>query len=225
MTATAVAGDRVADPALCSTPNSSTQARAPRPAPGAAGPDSWHAGMIRPMARSLLPIGLLATMVGAWYWALSPGAPTAPAAGAATRASRAGSATAPLVRLEHLATHEAARPVPEQGRNPFGAIAAGPTADRGREESPPPIPALPSALPAVDTAEPAWPQLALIGVAEGREADGVVRTAILSGPHGVQHARAGQIIEQVYRLERIAADGVDVRLLPEDRLLRLALRP
>ena len=72
---------------------------------------------------------------------------------------------------------------------------------------------------------PAWPRLDLIGLAEAREGGGLVRTAIVSGPHGVHHARAGELLEQVYRVERIGGDGVDVRLLPEDRMLRLALRP
>jgi hypothetical protein len=41
----------------------------------------------------------------------------------------------------------------------------------------------------------------------------------------VHHARPGDLLEQVYRLERITASGVDIRLLPEDRVVHLALRP
>jgi hypothetical protein len=74
-------------------------------------------------------------------------------------------------------------------------------------------------------AAPVWPRLELIGVAEALDGGALVRTAIMSGPHGVHHARAGELLEQVYRVERIGGDGVDVRLLPEDRVLRLALRP
>ena len=72
---------------------------------------------------------------------------------------------------------------------------------------------------------PAWPRVELIGVAEARASSGLVRTAIVSGPHGVHHARPGDVIEQVYRVERIGGDVVELQLLPERRTLRLALRP
>jgi hypothetical protein len=52
-----------------------------------------------------------------------------------------------------------------------------------------------------------------------------MRTAVIAGPRGVHHARPGDLLEQVYRLERITASGVDIRLLPEDRVVHLALRP
>jgi hypothetical protein len=84
--------------------------------------------------------------------------------------------------------------------------------------------AVPVSAPAAPTA-PVWPRVALIGVAEGREGAALVRTAIVSGPQGVHHARAGDVVEGVYRVERIAADSVDVRLVPEDRVVRLGLRP
>ena len=71
----------------------------------------------------------------------------------------------------------------------------------------------------------AWPRLELIGLAEAREGAGLVRTAIVSGPRGVHHARPGELVEEVYRLERVGAEGADLRLLPEDRLVRLVLRP
>ena len=52
-----------------------------------------------------------------------------------------------------------------------------------------------------------------------------MRTAIVSGPRGVMHARPGDVLERVYRLERISADGVELRLVPEDRVIRLSLPP
>jgi hypothetical protein len=72
---------------------------------------------------------------------------------------------------------------------------------------------------------PTWPRVALIGVAEAGEGAHVVRTAVVSGPHGVHHVRPGDVFEQVYRVERVGASAVDLELLPERRSLRLALRP
>ena len=216
MTATAVAADRVTDPAVCSTRNSTMQV----PAVGR----PTRPTMIRPMSRPVLAVVLLAAMGGAWYWALQPQAhlvvsrrPEAPAA-----ASRR-LPDVPAVRLADLAVEAAPRPKPDGRRNPFtndvvgqGSASAG--SGRGAAVAPAPVV---SPGPPV----PTWPRLELIGVAEIRDGAGLVRTAILSGPHGVHHARPGQLLEQVYRVERIGGDGVDVRLLPEDRVLRLALRP
>jgi hypothetical protein len=111
--------------------------------------------------------------------------------------------------------------MPGGGRNPFAnGLPVAPAVDStiGRRAL------APSATSSVRPA-PVWPHLDLIGVAEAREGGGLVRTAIVSGPHGVYHARAGELLEQVYRVERIGGDGVDLRLVPEDRMLRLALRP
>ena len=178
--------------------------------------------MIRPMSKQVLAVGLLATMVGAWYWAMLPAAelvvsrrPVSPVAAARPLPD------VPAVRLADLAVEAASRPTPDDRRNPFASgvsVAPGAIAGRG---------AASAAAPVVSPGPPVptWPRLELIGVAEARVDSGLVRTAIVSGPHGVHHVRAGELLEQVYRVERIGGDGVDVRLLPEDRLLRLALRP
>lgn len=130
--------------------------------------------------------------------------------------------TVPAVRLPQLsaAVPTRSRP-PDGGRNPFeAAVAMRPVAPLGPRSAPaapvhtPPLPAAPS-----------WPRLDLIGVAEAQEGAAVVRTAVIAGPRGVQHARPGDLLEQVYRLERVTPAGVDLRLLPEDRLVHLALRP
>ena len=174
------------------------------------------------MSKPLLAAGLLATMAGMWYWALLPttrlGArPPMPTA-IATRPS----AAIPTVRLGSLAAEPVSVPAPPTGRNPFarGLLVVGNTdASRG-----PATDAAPS-IAAPERGTTVWPSLDLIGVAEAREDGGIVRVAIVSGPQGVYHARAGELLEQVYRVERIAPDGVDIRLVPEDRTLRLALRP
>jgi hypothetical protein len=180
--------------------------------------------MIRPMSKPMLAAGLLAAMAAAWYWALLPPAPlvVSPRPVSSLPPARP-LPDVPAVRLADLAAGAEPRPLPADRRNPFAspdraapatsvARAAAVGADAARLVSPGP-PASP------------WPRVELIGVAESREGGGVLRTAIVSGPHGVYHARAGDLLEQVYRIERIGADGVDVRLLPEDRVLRLALRP
>ena len=171
------------------------------------------------MSKPVLAVVLLATAGGAWYWALLPPVPRpSPVARVAVRDA---ATPFPRVRLERLA--EARQPPSAVAlRDPFRAASAGIA---------PASAALSSvagsvAAAAVDTsAVPAWPRLELIGLAEAREGAGLVRTAIVSGPRGVHHARPGELVEEVYRLERVGAEGADLRLLPEDRLVRLVLRP
>ncbi|WP_157899485.1 hypothetical protein [Luteitalea pratensis] len=176
------------------------------------------------MSKPVLAVGLLALMVGAWYWALLPHTQLVVARRLALPVATARSGPdVPAVRLADLAVEAAQRPMPDDGRNPFAngvstSRGASAGADRGEAAAATPIVAPGAPVPA-------WPRLELIGVAEARDGSGLVRTAIVSGPHGVHHARAGEVLEQVYRVERIGGDGVDVRLLPEDRMLRLALRP
>jgi hypothetical protein len=170
------------------------------------------------MSKPVLALGLLAVAGGAWYWALLP--PLAPAAVARHAAARDGASPFPRVRLERLAEPRRAPAV--ERRDPFrvanAAVPASPAPTRPADAA-----GAPAASPSPIV--PAWPHLELIGLAEAREGAGLVRTAIVSGPRGVHHARPGELVEQVYRLERVGADGADLRLLPEDRLVRLALRP
>ena len=272
MTATAVAGDRGADPALCSTRNSSTRprraspsptrgngrlgpafalrlrrarqpalpavpetpdSRCPSPESRCATPDSRLPSPDSrlptpeydpPVSKPVLAVGLLAAMASAWYWALLP-AVHPPTPGSGRRAPTVPAAVeVPDVRLRDLAAHGASMPLPGGARNPF-------------QDAHPPTPATVAStagpaehVPAAGGASvgaPAssWPRLELIGLAEARQGGGVVRTAIVAGPRGVMHARPGDVLERVYRLERIGTDGVDVRLVPEDRVIRLALPP
>jgi hypothetical protein len=71
---------------------------------------------------------------------------------------------------------------------------------------------------------PSWPRLELIGIAERTADGGEARVAIIAGARGVHHVRAGEIVEQVYRVERVGADAIEVRLVPEDRVFRVGLR-
>jgi hypothetical protein len=176
------------------------------------------------MSKPVLAMGLLAVMAGAWYWALlTPLAPAARVREASARTAAAAQAV-PAVGLDRLATRVVPALPDAAGRDPFRGVTASLSAPSSsahatRVGSGVPVPA-PSA-----TTAPVWPRVELIGVAEGREGAALVRTAIVSGPQGVHHVRAGDVVEGVYRVERIAADGVDVRLVPEDRVVRLSLRP
>ena len=133
MTATAVAGDRVTDPALCSTGNSSTRSRRPavgvrlkarRLEPFATAlsrdgrrPRCRRPRYDRPMSKPVLAVGLLAVMGGAWYWALLPSAPAAvsrrPVSPVVAGPPRP---AVPAVRLDNLAVEAASRPMPRRGR-------------------------------------------------------------------------------------------------------------
>ncbi len=182
--------------------------------------------MIRSMSKPVLAMGLLAVMAVAWYWALLPRASSGSAASVSVRPTIATtSERVPSVRLDALA----GRPVPPlglpAGRNPFRATpgpAAGVSMDASGAGAVPRRTAAPDPVAAVGQA--LWPRLELIGLAEALEGGSLIRTAILSGPRGVLHARPGEVLEGVYRVERIAGDIVDVRLLPEDRVVRLSLR-
>ena len=178
--------------------------------------------MIGPMSKPVLAVGLLATMAGVWYWGLLPATrldvPRRPAAAVAVPRPLA---AVPEVHLSNLAAESGFRPRPAQGRNPFtngvATSRAGGTDIASRAAA--------ASMTVPGPPMPTWPRLDLIGVAEARTGGVLVRTAIVSGPHGVYHARAGELLEEVYRVERVDLDAVDVRLVPEDRLLRLALRP
>ena len=174
------------------------------------------------VSKATLAMGLLAVMAGAWYWALRPWTPsTSQPLPVARLASSAAGDVMPAVRLRRLSSHSASvPPSARDSRDPFkrGIAHAAPEQPRRAERT--------VAAPAPTSAPtPAWPRVELIGIAETREATGLVRIAIVSGPAGVYHVRPGDLVEDVYRIERIATDGVDVRLLPEDRALRLMLQP
>jgi hypothetical protein len=128
----------------------------------------------------------------------------------------------PAVRLDALAARTSVGPGTAHRRNPFGPpVLESDAVAPATTTSPRPVSA---AAAAPEPALPQWPRLELIGLAEAREQGSLVRIAIVSMPQGVVHARPGDLLAGVYRLERIAVDGVDVRLLPEDRVLRIALR-
>lgn len=171
------------------------------------------------MAKPLLAMVLLTAMAGAWAWVLWPAPPRDVVVPAVTLRATP-EPQVPAVRLEQL------------GRGSPG-IDAGQTIDpfSGRtvrsDRAAPATAAVRSAPTAATTLPepPRWPRLELIGLAEAQENGRLVLTAIVSGPTGVLHARSGDLLEEVYRVERVGPDGADLRLLPEDRVLRLALRP
>lgn len=173
------------------------------------------------MSKPLLAATLVIAMAGAWTWALWP-APPAVSGGPRVSVPAPPAATVPLVHLDRLASRDVPAFTTGESGNPFRTrtmMAA--SGGAGRSASA----ATTTAAPATPTAPPEWPRLALIGLAEAEDGGRLVRTAIVSGPTGVLHARAGDVVERVYRVERIAADGVDVRLVPENRVLRLVLAP
>ncbi len=68
------------------------------------------------------------------------------------------------------------------------------------------------------------PALQLIGVAEDAAADGVVRTAILSGLGDVFLVKAGDVIGGRFRVDQVAADAVQLTTLSTSSVTTLALR-
>lgn len=184
--------------------------------------------MRRVTSKGWLASALLATMAAAWWWALEPSTyrPLSAGSNPDVRAPAGPAEAPPAVALDRLRHWESSSASPgATDRDPFGGRLA-----RGGSETSSSTNAAGRAL-AASLADPApstgasWPRLDLIGLGE-RTTDGKrERVAILSGERGVLHVRAGELIERVYRVERVGDDAVEIRLLPEDRTFRLALRP
>lgn len=175
------------------------------------------------MSKPVLAVALLVVMAGAWQVALRPaGAPSPSSTRVPAPVGSPLAGSVPLVRLGQLGAHVGSPAAPGASRNPF-ALGETALATRVAPDAAPDI-ARPSAR-VEPPAAPAWPRVALVGVAEAGEGEHVVRTAVVSGPHGVHHVQPGDVFEQVYRVERVGASAVDLELLPERRSLRLTLRP
>ena len=166
---------------------------------------------------------LLAAMAGVWWWTLSQptGLPTGTAVRptAASRSATTGEAP-PEVALDRLRGAIFTRAPLLGARDPFGSLGAASVATGSWPERSTALGLSDASAPTA----PTWPRLELIGIAEQTDEGTAVRVAILATTRGVHHARAGDLVEQVYRVERLGADSVDVGLVPEDRLLRIALR-
>ncbi len=216
MTATAVAGDRVTEPALCSTRNSSTRVMRTEAQEG--GKPLYHPSV----SKEVVAVGLLGVMVAAWGWALRPVTPLVPAASPLVPVRAIADEDVPRVRFGSLAPDRVVRQVPAATRNPFlrGMPAREVSGASGRV-----APVQPQVADAPAQPQPARPRVRLIGMAETREADGTGFVAILATEDGVSHARQGDIVERVFRVHRIAADGVELTVIPDGRTVRLAWRP
>lgn len=166
---------------------------------------------------------LLAAMVAVWWWTLAqPGAIPGGAPGRPAAAPRAVASadSPPAVALDRLRDVVFTRAPLHGGRDPFAGAAGGNATVVASPERATPMVMAEASVPAGSS----WPRLELIGIAEQVAEGTSARVAILATARGVHHARAGDLVEQVYRVERVGADAIDVRLVPEDRLLRFALR-
>jgi hypothetical protein len=80
-----------------------------------------------------------------------------------------------------------------------------------------PIPATPP--------EPVEPSLELIGIAEKKAGDSVIRTAVISGSSGdVIMATAGQRILGMYEVAAVGSDAVELKNVATGAIRRLGLR-
>ena len=95
---------------------------------------------------------------------------------------------------------------------------------RPRPRSTPTILSHQESAPVAATAVAAPPALALIGVAEDATADGVVRTAIVSGFNDVFLVKTGELIRDRFRIGLVSADAVQVVDITTDTSTSLALR-
>ena len=79
-------------------------------------------------------------------------------------------------------------------------------------------------LPVNDATAPVAPALKLIGIAEDATPDGLVRTAIISGPGQLFLVKEGDPVTPRYRVAQIAADVVELTDATDHSARRLALR-
>jgi hypothetical protein len=91
-----------------------------------------------------------------------------------------------------------------------------------------PLGAVPNRAPMAeaDVAPPVAPRpsLKLIGIAEDASADGIVRTAIVSGPGDVYLVKAGDTVAGQYRVEQVSTDAVQLTNIATAASTTLALR-
>jgi hypothetical protein len=174
-----------------------------------------------------------ASRVAAWmFFAAVLGAWLASAASdpAVRRASRTSSPVVPNP-IDHLATDVQAQagrlrqrldkaPAPQTPvRNPFAFSPRARSAPRPSRVVTASVP-LPSA-----PAEPAEPFLDLIGIAEKKAGEGVVRTAMISNGSGdLIMATAGQRILGLYDVAAIGHDVIELKHATTGAIRRLALR-
>jgi hypothetical protein len=93
----------------------------------------------------------------------------------------------------------------------------------------PSVPARPAARPdpaiAAEPLVPSEPTLALIGIAEDRGPDGLVRTAVITDDaDGVFVLAVGETLLERYRVEAIGADAVELKDVATNAVRRLVLR-
>jgi hypothetical protein len=117
----------------------------------------------------------------------------------------------------HERLHPSAKP-PQAGRDLFSFVASRP---RAVELVQIPAAALTEA-PAIR--RPTLPAMALSGIAEDATADGVVRTAIISGFGQLFLAKEGDPVTDRYRVVKISSDVVELTDLADRSTFRLALR-
>ncbi len=171
--------------------------------------------------KGVLAAVLLGLMGVMWWVQIVPSPPTG--VPPATRRATPAGLEAPDVELRRLLERTVAVPLNGARRDPFGgerASGASGTASSGavRRDAA-------GLRDGEDTvAAPSWPRLELIGVAKTRTADGDGHVAVLAGDRGVIHARAGDVVAEVYRIEGVSDDAVEVLLMPEDRVFTLTLR-
>ena len=81
-----------------------------------------------------------------------------------------------------------------------------------------------SAAP-IAVAPPAPPPFVLTGIAEDRQGDVLVRTAIVSGPVDLWLVKAGDIVDGRFQVITVEADAVEVVLADTGAAVRLSFRP
>jgi len=109
--------------------------------------------------------------------------------------------------------------LPHHGRDLFRFATAAPHAA--------PLALVTNPAPSDVATAPSQPLLKLIGVAEDTTTDGLVRTAIISGPGQLYVVKEGDRVTSRYRVARISPDVVeldDLARIGDASVLRLALK-
>lgn len=117
------------------------------------------------------------------------------------------------------ARNRAATAFEQPQRNPFTFQAVAPAARAVAREAVPSAPLAP-----LGPATPVFP-FRLTGIASDTANGIVARTAVLSSTAlGLVLAKAGEVVADSYRIERVEDDGVDIVDVRDGRPIRLSLR-
>ena len=156
--------------------------------------------------RRIAWLGVTSIAVASWFSAASTPELRTPSLVERASSTRDLDRSAAAMQSEVARLHDRIAPTatPSHARDLFRFVGRAPRPVTGASQQP----AAQAAEVPVET--PARPTLQLIGVAEDESADGIVRTAIVSGLGDLFLVKPGDIVAGQYLVERVTSDAVQL---------------